>query len=373
MLHPFPMSMGLASKIPSLRLFIYLTALSLSAVSTVLAQSIETNQSASTLFDQVGKEVSLIFEHHKDSVVKVKSFIIDPVTDPKGTTLEATGFFIDDKGTFLTTYSVLRGAQSTWVEIGDRKYDAKVIGSDARSRVAMLKINHKSKALDFGNSDKLDIGRSVLSIGFPFDLPSSPNFGFIAGFDTQYLENFFVTTHIRANVAISPGQAGSPLMTSDGKVIGMLVAGMEDGKACYALPSNAIKKVTADMSRFKGEVKHAWVGVSVIQTNSGVDNRTVVIRNLNPGTPAEQSGLLSGDLVMSIGGFDIHEPKDVLDASFYAKVGEPINITILRNGKKIETILTLTTRPATSPSVEKLPSTLTPENFDKLQIGRKLP
>ncbi len=339
---------------------------------TASSQSIELNSSP-TIFDQVGKEVHQIFEKTKDSVVKVKSFIIDPVTDPKGTTLEATGFFIDDQGTLLTTYSVLRGAESTWIEIGDKKHDAKIIGSDPRSRVAMLKVNYKSKPLSLGNSENLQIGRSVLSIGFPFNLPSSPNFGFIGGFDTQYQDNFFVTTHIRANVPISPGQAGSPLLTSDGKVIGMLVAGMEDGKACYALPSNAIKKVKSDMQKYNGEVKHAWVGVSVIKAEPTADNRTVVIRNLNPGTPAEQSGLQNGDLVLKIDEFDIREPKDVLDASFYAKVGEPITVTVLRNGKKMETTLTLTTRPATSQAVEKLPVSLTPENFDKLQIGRKLP
>ncbi|MDZ4741841.1 MAG: S1C family serine protease [Verrucomicrobiota bacterium] len=364
------MKMGLASKV---KILVFSSIILLGLTGLSRSQSIETNASA-TVFDQVGKEVSKIFEKSKDSVIKVKSFIISQETDPKGTTLEATGFFIDDNGTILTTYSVLRGAESTWIEIGDKRYDAKVIGADPRSRVAMLKINYKSKAfLDIANSGNLEIGRAVLSIGYPYNLPSSPNFGFIGGFDTKYQENFFVTTHIRANLPISPGQAGSPLLTSDGKVVGMLVAGMEDGKACYALPSNAIKKVKSDMEKYNGDVKHAWVGVNVIKAAPVADERTVVIRNLNPGTPAEQSGLQNGDVVLKIDNYNIREPKDVLDASFYAKVGEPITITVLRDGKKVESTVTLTTRPATSQSVEKLPTSLAPENFDKLQIGGKLP
>lgn len=126
------------------------------------------------------------------------------------------------------------------------------------------------------------------------------------------------------------------------------------------------------MDKYNGEVRHAWVGVSVVKSEPVADNRTVVIRNLNPGTPAEQSGLQSGDVVTKIDQYEIREPKDVLDASFYARVGEPITVTVLRNGKKVETTLTLTTRPATSQAVEKLPASLSPENFDKLQIGRKL-
>lgn len=324
-----------------------------------------------SVFEQVGQEVNALFERTRPAIIKVKAMAEQEDETTGGTRsvfYEATGFFIDGEGTLLTTYSVLRNYQAVWVEIDGQKVDAILIGADPRSGVAMLKVPLKTASLELSSSDKLSIGNSVVSIGFPYNLPSSPSFGFIAGFDTQYRDSFFITTHIRANLQISPGQAGSPLMTPTGKVIGMLVAGMDDGKVCYALPVNAIKKIRDDMIQNKGQARHAWVGVGVVKSETGdIKNHVVRVHKIYEGTPAEKSDLKEGDLLLKIGDREIFQPSDVLDASFYARVGQPLKVKVLRDGKEVDVAFTLTARPNTSPVIEKVP-TLVPDRSNLMQV-----
>ncbi|MDX2225914.1 MAG: S1C family serine protease [Verrucomicrobiae bacterium] len=338
--------------------------------------SLTAAEPAKSVFDQVGQEVSSLYDRYKESVVKVKSLTVTAETGLNGQSYEASGFFVDTQGTLLTTASVIRDSDSVWVEIDGKRYDAKIQGFDSRSGLAVLKIPYQSKPLPMASQEKLNIGSAVVSIGFPYNLPSSPTFGFVAGFDTQYKDSFFITTHIRANLAISPGQAGSPVMTPDGKVIGMLVAGMDDGKISYALPSSAIKKIREDMQAHNGQARHAWVGVGVTASSPGVaDNRTVRVHQIYAGTPAEKSDIRPGDVILKIGRFEIFKPSDVIDASFYARVGEPINITVMRDGRVVESSLTLATRPVTNPVVEKVPSMMAPGPSapDRFQLGNKAP
>jgi Trypsin-like serine proteases, typically periplasmic, contain C-terminal PDZ domain len=108
----------------------------------------------------------------------------------------------------------------------------------------------------------MEVATPVVSIGFPLDLPETPNFGMVAGFDRKYLGRYFSTTHMRLNLPSQRGEAGAPLLNMKGEVVGIVVSSLENNSACYAVPIEAAEKIRADFMRF-GEARHGWVGINV--------------------------------------------------------------------------------------------------------------
>jgi serine protease Do len=301
------------------------------------------------VFDKIASEVSGVYEKAAPAVVRIRA------TDGPEQ-LAGTGFFVDNQGTVLTAYAVVGQAKEATVDAGGRSYTAKILGRDPRSGVALLKIKAgETPFLILGESGGLRPASAVVSVAFPYDLKAEPTFGFVAGFDVKYLTRFFATTHIRANLPIKPGQIGGPLLDSQGKVVGLLMLEIDEGKACYALPVEAAAKVAADIERF-GEPRHGWMGVGVMPDRSRLERAApVFVDRLYKGTPAEKSGLRAGDEVISIGDRPVREPSDVLDSAFFASVGEKIPVKVRRNGKEQTFTITVATRPESSRIVEPAP------------------
>ena len=301
------------------------------------------------VFDKIASEVSGVYEKAAPSVVRIRAS-----DGPEQ--LAGTGFFVDNQGTVLTAYAVVGQAKEAMVETGGRTLSARVLGSDPRSGVALLKIKAaETPFLLFGESGSLRPASAVVSVAFPYDLKAEPTFGLVAGFDVKYLTRFFATTHIRANLPIKPGQIGGPLLDSQGKVVGILMLEIDEGKACYALPVEAAAKVAADIEKY-GQPKHGWMGVGVMPDRSRPDRGApVFVDRLYKGTPAERSGLKAGDEVISIGNRAVREPSDVLDSAFFASVGEKIPVKVRRNGKEETFTITVAARPESSRIVEPAP------------------
>lgn len=300
------------------------------------------------VFDSISEEVNRIFEKSSPAVVKVRTV---SGTRPRA----GTGFFIDEKGTVLTSYAVVLDAEKAWVEYEGRKLTAEVIGKDRRSGVALLQVGEKDTPyLELGDSSKLKMASGLVSVAYPYNLPLAPAFGFVTGFDVRYLNRFFATTHIRANVPISPGQIGGPLLNTEGKVVGLMVLAVQEGKECYALPVNSARRIIEDI-RENGTARHGWVGVGVVEgqpVESG--KRPVVVSNLFRDTPAAESGIQPGDEVRRIGDHEVNEPSDILDAAFFSRVGKPVPVEVIRDGKKLVFDLPIVERPAGSSAVNRL-------------------
>jgi len=186
----------------------------------------------------------------------------------------------------------------------------------------------------------------VIMIGFPMNLAVSPSQGPVSGFDSSYLARVddpsthsvaaverFATTHIHANVTISPGEVGGPLLNSQGEVVGLVATSPDNGKSIYALPVEAMDKIISDFNLY-GAARYGWVGVNVMQVpDSSHDGRTVRVVQVVPGTPASQSGIQPGDTVMRIDSREIYRPSDVLDASFFSHVGGTMTVVVRRDEK----------------------------------------
>ena len=301
------------------------------------------------VFDRIAAEVSGVYEQAAPTVVRLKA------TDGPEQ-LAGTGFFIDGQGTILTAYAVVGQASDVSVEVNGRTFPAKILGRDPRSGVAVLKINAtQTPHLQFGEGMRLRPASAVVSVAFPYDLKAEPTFGFVAGFDVKYLTRFFATTHLRANLPIKPGQIGGPLLDSQGKVVGVLMLEIDEGKACYALPIEAAAKVAGDIQKY-GEPRHGWMGVGVMPDRSRPDRGApVFVDRLYKGTPAEKSGLKAGDEVISIGDRPVREPSDILDAAFFSEVGGKVPVKVKRDGKEQIFTITVSARPDSSRIVEPAP------------------
>src|SRR5438067_13534149 len=156
----------------------------------------------------------------------------------------------------------------------------------------------------------MEVATPVIAIGYPLDLPETPNFGMIAGLDRKYLGQYFSTVHLRANVPTQRGEAGSPLVNMKGEVVGIVVAGIENNSACYAVPIEAAEKIRSDFVRF-GEPRHGWIGINVSEAPQPVEGSRAEMTQIMDNTPAAHSGIKSGDILLSVGRKKVSQPEDV--------------------------------------------------------------
>jgi len=299
--------------------------------------------SASRLFAQQGlnfisTEVKRVFDQAKNAVVRIHA------EDEHGR-LAGTGFFIDPAGTIVTAYEVGGESWDLIAEFGSSRYPAQRLVADPRSGIALLKVSANTPWLSTGDSDELKLASPVVTIGYPMDLSVTPSFGMIGGFDLKYLNQYFSTTLIRVNIAAQRGEAGSPVMNLKGEVVGILIFPIDNRTACYALPIKAAEKVRTDYIRF-GEVRPGWVGVSVVEADEPVRRSTAVIQSFAEGSPAIDSGLQQGDVLLRIGSVEIRSPPDVVNASFFLTAEQDVPITVLRDGKEITVTVTAADHPA---------------------------
>jgi serine protease Do len=274
----------------------------------------------------LSREVKDVFDRCAKAVVKIEA------TDQHGE-LSGTGFFIDPTGTLYTAYSVGGEAENVTVEFKGKKYPARQLMADLRSGIAMLKVDLPSPALPIGNSDQLEIATPVVAIGYPLDLAETPSFGMIAGFDRKCFGGYFPTRHLRVNLPPQRGEGGAPLLNLKGEVVGILLYTFENN-SCYALPIEAAEKLRSDYVRF-GEARYGWIGTNVQEAAAAVEGSRAVTTKVMKDTPASEAGLKPGDVVLQIGRTKVHEPEDILDASFFLTAGDAVPITVARGGEKI--------------------------------------
>jgi serine protease Do len=276
---------------------------------------------------KITAKINRIFQERREAVVRIEAF------DRQGR-LCGTGFFADPAGTIYTLNYIVDQADEIFVIFNNRKIPAKLLVSDPRSGIALLKADCESPFIPIGNGSKLSVATPILAIGFPLNSQATPTFGLLAGFDRQFLGHHFMTTHLRANLPVEPGFGGAPVLDLDGKAVGIVFSGIGGGGACYALPIEAAEKIRTDYIRF-GEPRHGWVGVSVEEQPGTIQGSNVRISALAPDTPAAQSGLLDGDVLIQVGDRKVAHTEDVIDASFFLTAGDDVPITVIRDGKTV--------------------------------------
>ena len=300
----------------------------------------------SRIFQAISGEVEAIFSKCKDAVVRIEA------TDVCGVH-EGTGFFIDPAGTIYTQYSVAGRSWNLTVKFAEKKYPAQCLVSDPRSGVTILKIDaSQTPFLPIGRSADLRIASPIVVIGYPMDLPVTPTFGLVGGFDQKIFGRYLPTTHIRASVPVQPGEQGAPLLNAKGEVVGILAGQMDYGAVCLGLPIQAAEKVRSDYLRYS-DVRPGWLGVKAEPVNGDEERGNVKVTQVTEGGPAAESGLREGDVLVRLGDTPIHRFADLRDASFFLSADQKVPIVVRRGDEQITLEAQAGDPPDTYPVVAK--------------------
>ena len=259
-----------------------------------------------------------------------------------------SGFIISEDGYLLTNNHVVEGADEVMVSLGDRKeYKAEIIGLDARSDVALLKIKADNlPVLRIGSSKKLKVGEWVVAIGSPFQLSFSVTAGIVSakgrsipnGSDTTYVP------FLQTDVAINPGNSGGPLFNLEGEVVGInsqiyTRSGGYMGVS-FSIPIDYAMDV-ADQLKEKGYVARGWLGVSIQEVTTELAEaldmeipKGALISQIIKDSPAEKSGLKEEDVILSFDGEEIFYSADLPQTVGSIKPDSQVTAVVLRDGKK---------------------------------------
>lgn len=257
-----------------------------------------------------------------------------------------SGFVISEDGYILTNYHVIENADNIYVRLIDRReYTAEVIGTDARSDLALLKVDADDLPyLRFADSDSVKVGEWVLAIGSPFGLDYSVSSGIISaiGRSIPGPNNDTYVPFIQTDVAINPGNSGGPLFNLDGEVVGInsqiyTRSGGSIGLS-FAIPAGLAKEVVAQL-KDKGRVERGWLGVVIQGVNRdlaqsfGLRRATgALISNMDPEGPAARSGLEVGDIILKFDGRTIGESGDLPPLVGRTEPGSEVPVVVMRRG-----------------------------------------
>jgi serine protease Do len=274
---------------------------------------------------------------------------------PGGGTSMGTGFIISGDGYVLTNRHVVDGADQVKVRLSDRReFNARVVGSDEQSDVALLKIAATGlPTLRLGDSNLLRPGQWVVAIGSPFGLDHSVTAGIVSavGRSNPYANQRYVP-FIQTDVAINRGNSGGPLLNTRGEVVGINSQIFSNSGGymgvSFAIPidvaMSAVKQLKAT-----GKVARGQIGVNVQQIGADdarglglPDARGALIVNVAPGSAAEKAGLEPGDVIRSFNGTTINDSSELPPLVGAMAPGSRAQLTILREGKPRDVALTLT-------------------------------
>ncbi len=256
-----------------------------------------------------------------------------------------SGVLIDGKrGLILTNAHVIEKASKIKIVLEDeREFDAKIIGADPDSDLAVLQIDSPKQlpAIEMGSSDDLMIGETVIAIGNPFGFSHTVTTGVISALNRSVRsEEMVFHDFIQIDASINPGNSGGPLLNIEGDLIGINTAIYAKAQGIgFAIPINKAKKIIADLIEF-GEVIQAWIGIRVQNLSRKLagylnvpDKKGVVVKAVEPGSPALKSGLKEGDIILGIDSKKIASPRDYWSIKKTYAAGDKLKARIWRNNK----------------------------------------
>ena len=272
-----------------------------------------------------------------------------------------SGFIIDESGYVITNNHVIREADEIIVRLTDRReLKAKVIGSDARSDVALLKIEADDLPVaKLGESDQLKVGEWVMAIGSPFGFDHSVSVGVVSAIGRNLPSENYVP-FIQTDVAINPGNSGGPLFNLKGEVVGInsQIYSRTGGfmGLSFAIPITVAKGVVQQL-KTKGKVSRGWLGILIQDVNRELAESFgmkkpmgAVVLKIIDDSPASKADFKIGDVVVEFDGKKIHSSSDLPIAVGSTEIGKKVNVKVIREGKTVS----LSVRIGELPSEEEL-------------------
>lgn len=272
-----------------------------------------------------------------------------------------SGVIISTDGYILTNYHVVDGAEQIKVDLNDnRTLDAKVVGLDQPSDLAVLKIDASNlPVLALGDSDKVRVGDVVLAIGNPLGIGQTVTMGIISakgrqtGLSSGSFEDFLQT-----DAPINQGNSGGALVSTNSELIGinsqiLSPSGGSIGIG-FAIPSNMARTITDTLVK-TGKVRRGQLGITVVRLNSDAakelgikETKGVGVAQVQPGSPAERAGLKKGDVIVGFNGVEISDPNVFRNLVASTAPGSVVTLNVVRDGRQMQlqaTLGELTTQP----------------------------
>jgi len=317
-----------------------------------------------------------------------------------------SGVIISEDGYIMTNNHVVEDATKIEVQLTDKRVlEAKIIGRDPNTDLALIKINEKGLPfVRFGNSDEVRIGEWVLAVGYPLGLESTVTAGIVSatgrstgiiarelmerqykqqGYqsDREAMVNTAVESFIQTDAVINKGNSGGPLVNANGELIGinsniMTPTGTYAGYG-FAVPVNLVKKIADDFIKF-GQVKRGLIGITFQELNPSVakeleikDITGLYVMDVVPDGAAEEAGIRKGDIITKLDGRVISSSSDLQERIYRLRPGDKVKLGYKRDGKEREVTVTLKedTRSSESGREESAAKHSGTEIYNKLGAG----
>ncbi|MBI2609115.1 MAG: Do family serine endopeptidase [Deltaproteobacteria bacterium] len=263
-----------------------------------------------------------------------------------------SGFVINEEGYIITNNHVVSEADEIKVRLvkdngekDDKEYDAKVIGKDEQTDIALIKIEPKKKLhfLPLGDSDKLEKGEWVLAIGNPFGFSHTVTAGIVSSkgriLDDQGIQHPY-NTFIQTDAAINPGNSGGPLINTHGEVVGINTAILRNAQSIgFATPINIAKDLLPQLQ--EGKVIRGWLGVGIQEITDEMRKKFnipenqdgVVVTQIFEGDPADKAGIKAWDIIVEVNDHKIKTTRDLIRLVGSLGTNITVNVKVLRDGK----------------------------------------
>ncbi|HDY1191740.1 TPA: serine endoprotease DegQ [Escherichia coli] len=299
-----------------------------------------------------------------------KKFFGDDLPDQPAQPFEGLGSGViinANKGYVLTNNHVINQAQKISIQLNDgREFDAKLIGSDDQSDIALLQIQNPSKLtqIAIADSDKLRVGDFAVAVGNPFGLGQTATSGIISalgrsGLNLEGLENF-----IQTDASINRGNSGGALLNLNGELIGINTAILAPGGGSvgigFAIPSNMARTLAQQLIDF-GEIKRGLLGIKGTEMSADIAKafnldvqRGAFVSEVLPGSGSAKAGVKAGDIITSLNGKPLNSFAELRSRIATTEPGTKVKLGLLRNGKPLEVEVTLDTSTSSSASAEMI-------------------
>jgi serine protease Do len=274
-----------------------------------------------------------------------------------------SGFIINKEGYIVTNDHVVRDAESIQVKLSNESvYSGKVIGSDPKTDIAVIKINAKEPlpAAVFGDSTKLQVGQWAIAIGNPFGLDRTVTVGVISATGRSNMGIETYEDFIQTDASINPGNSGGPLLNIYGEVIGINTAIVATGQGIgFAIPVNMAKQVVTQLIA-KGNVSRGWMGISIqavtddMARSFGLSKTYgALVNDVVASGPAAKAGILQGDVITGFAGNPVKDVRQLQRMVAETPVGKRVDVELYRDGKPIKVFVTTAPAEGAPPQTQK--------------------
>lgn len=259
-----------------------------------------------------------------------------------------SGVIVSPEGLILTNSHVVKDADEIKVNLSDkRSFNAKVIGADPESDIALIKIEATGLPIaELGDSNKLRVGEIVFAIGNPFGLNRTVTSGIVSATGRTNVGIIDYEDFIQTDAAINPGNSGGPLVDIEGKVIGIntAIASRSGGYQGigFAIPSNSAKLIMDDLQK-GGKVRRGLLGVNIQDLNDSLaksfgrnDSEGALVSQVIEGSPAEKAGIKSGDIILKFNGKPVSGAAQLKNLVGREKPGSDAKLSIYRDKKMMD-------------------------------------